>query len=165
MHVELLVACFRYEKAHQIIQDDRNWRYPDNPNRRHGPQRNPPHNKCDNAGEVTSSAVVTPTPKQDKQTVTDSADSRKKGRRNDGQQDAERRKRLREEGKCFQCAGTDHIQRNCPQRQQHRPRRSQRQEATLHLNALGLASPDEVRLAATQEGTQLRLFAVGTVCS
>ena len=117
MHIKLLVACFRYEKAHQIIQDDRNWRYPDNPNRRRGPQHNPPHNKCDNTGEVMSSAVITPTPKQDKPTMTDSADSCKKGRCNDGQQDAKWRKHLREEGKCFQCAGTDHIQRNCLQRQ------------------------------------------------
>ena len=65
-------------------------------------------------------------------------------------EDRERLKRLREEGRCFNCESPDHLAKDCPTRHNMKP--------PMTLNSMELMSPNEVRLAALSEGAQLGLF-------
>ena len=115
--VTLESECLRYEKAHWIIQEDRNQQYPDNMNK---------HQQCKqcngNNSAGTSSAAVTPTvtakPTGKEATINSSNNHNQAfGDNKQCDTDKERRKRLRGERKCFTCEGTNHIEHNCPQQQ------------------------------------------------
>ncbi|KAL4076907.1 hypothetical protein V8B97DRAFT_2004615, partial [Scleroderma yunnanense] len=68
---------------------------------------------------------------------------------------------LQLEGKCFNCEGTDHIEHNCPKHWQTKDNQNNQQ---LLLNSVRMTAA-EAQLAAIKEGTELGLFAVGSVCS
>ena len=72
--------------------------------------------------------------------------------------DKERKQCLRLEGKCFNCEGTDHIERSGPRRWQTKDKHSGQR---LLLNSVGMSAA-EARLAGIEEGTELGLFALGT---
>lgn len=72
--------------------------------------------------------------------------------RQESRADQDRKKHLRDEGKCFLCESSQHLARDCPQVTQKRP------PAGLHSMALGMMSPVEVRLAALDKGSNLGLF-------
>lgn len=69
---------------------------------------------------------------------------------NKSNKDAERLKRLRAEGRCFECESREHLSKDCPQKTTKRP--------PIRLAAAELISPAEARLAAVEEGNKLGLF-------
>lgn len=74
--------------------------------------------------------------------------------RQESKADQDRKKRLRDEGKCFLCESSQHLARDCPQSTTKKP------PAGLHAMRLGMMSPVEVRLAALEEGTRAGLFSL-----
>ncbi|KZP19329.1 hypothetical protein FIBSPDRAFT_955631, partial [Athelia psychrophila] len=72
----------------------------------------------------------------------------------DSKNDQDRKKRLRDEGKCFLCESAQHLARDCPQSTQKKP------PAGLHAMGLGMMSPAEIRLAALDEAERDALWEI-----
>jgi len=151
--ITLESECVRYEKAKRVIDEDRHRR----------PQSsrecsNPHKQSTDQLSTAATRSTTTGThtmaqnPKQA---------SQKPQHDNGKVADKERKQHLRKEGKCFNCEGTDHIERNCPKRWQTKDKRGNQR---LLLNSVGMSAA-EARLAAIEEGTELGLFALCTAAS
>lgn len=69
--------------------------------------------------------------------------------------DRQKIEKYREEGRCFNCGSTEHISRNCPDRQNKKP-------PGVSLHSIGV-TPTEAKLAAMAEGTKFGLFSIGGI--
>lgn len=72
--------------------------------------------------------------------------------RQETQADRDRKKRLREEGKCFLCESPSHLAKDCDRAHHKKP--------PMQLNAMGMMSAAEVRLAVLDEGSSMGLYRV-----
>ena len=146
--ITLESECVRYEKAKRVIDEDRH-RRPQSSRERSNPHKQ--------STDQLSTAATRPTTTGTHTTAQNPKQTSQKPQRDNGKvTDKERKQRLRKEGKCFNCKGTDHIERNCPKRWQTKDKQGNQR---LLLNSVGM-SATEARLAAIEEGTELGLFAL-----
>lgn len=145
--VALESAALRHERAHKIIEEE-NRKSKRTPNK---PDNSPRKNESAPRSYAPNSSSD---PKSNKpNTSSNSKSDNARGAKNFAKKDPERAKRLRAEGRCFECESKDHIFKDCPKRTAKKP--------PIALRSMGIGGIVETRLAAMEEGTQLGLFAAG----
>ncbi|KAJ3554430.1 hypothetical protein NP233_g12425 [Leucocoprinus birnbaumii] len=143
-------AALRHERAHKIIEEERkktkgapNPKSP-RPTQKQEQQSSPPRNFSNHSGNNTKAS--------NSEKPSTGTQNNKFGGSGRSQKESERKRRLRAEGKCFECESKDHISKDCPKRNSKKP-------PMMALRSMGIGSAVETRLAAMDEGNKLGLFA------
>ncbi|PPQ86489.1 hypothetical protein CVT25_007548 [Psilocybe cyanescens] len=143
MSISALEECaVRHERAHLLAGEE--GKRGRNPTRFSSSRRDNVSSSTAAPVVHNSSSTMVKFDKDKKKPFGSSRRSGPSGRNND------RTKKLRAEGRCFQCESKEHLLKDCPQRINKRP--------PLRLANAEFVSPAEARLAAVDEGNHLGLF-------